>query len=653
MDSAKTLMSDDLSKLPTTTSTYTASTDTNDSEVTAPETTVDVCEQDNSDKEGHGTSQMLDSTHPQLEDTVRELKNKLDEIQKRAEQEKLEREKLEEEVRMSKGDFALPVIYPTMPPREDRYRPGLRRRGYYQNDSSEDEDLEYYNPRMIHSHRKKMIRMFRRELQYLTNEEEMIERLRDERNRLAAEEKEWEHWKNQRRSPSIPAGSVRITSAGREDIIVQPQSENEQTSIQEVIPTPPTSAIPKMNYVEWALFKLCLAKEEKESFAIDVLKGEPVVTFDYMTNTWWSKRNRRTGNSTDKTKERDIPVKARRIQRQQPLEPGQPPLPERIRIHSKHILKILEKIHGDALSSDDGPVVMIRPYRALAYYQEQIQQKFQELKTQFSVETIEEAANNSLSKADGTVTDGTTAVGTNGVLNSNAVEDQKQDILAKEDGEEDQDTTSSTAFQHLQCLVDFMDVEIQAKIRYLGSDRCQKVAFTDIWYLFSPGDEVVGQHRRQAYRVLSVTWTGHKVIPPWRNWDKSSAKSEETPVILNCVYIDFDGKQLGPVAKRVEIPRFDGEKSITSLEVYPLRFAEDRSPSGRDGEEKKTFREKLIARGKMFLDCAGVKHVSSLSSHLSCCGALHDFPSPTSLLIATLIDHRCTTTESHWTRETR
>ena len=149
-----------------------------------------------------------------------------------------------------------------------------------------------------------------------------------------------------------------------------------------------------------------------------------------------------------------------------------------------------------------------------------------------------------------------------------------------------------------------MDTEIQPKIlslsRDAGESLAKTVSFTDIWYLFKLGDEVIEQSRRQAYRVVGMTSVGHKAISPWRNYyDKSEAKSDETPVTLHCVSIDFDGKHLGPVSRLFEIPRFEGEKAVKSLDVYPLWYAED---SGR-------LRETLIARGRIFVDVVGIKHM--------------------------------------------
>lgn len=55
-----------------------------------------------------------------------------------------------------------------------------------------------------------------------------------------------------------------------------------------------------------------------------------------------------------------------------------------------------------------------------------------------------------------------------------------------------------------------MNLEIQTKINYLKEDICKTISFNDLWYLFTPGDEVIDQRIRQAYRVLSVNSTSRE-----------------------------------------------------------------------------------------------------------------------------------------------
>ena len=110
-------------------------------------------------------------------------------------------------------------------------------------------------------------------------------------------------------------------------------------------------------------------------------------------------------------------------------------------------------------------------------------------------------------------------------------------------------------------------------MKYVNSTSCEKILFTDIWYLFKPGEEVATSDIRQAYRVIQVTSPAHRVRPLWYRF-QSSDRSEERCITIECVYIDFDGKRLGPVCKVFEITAFEGEKAVTYLQIYPLRFVQ-------------------------------------------------------------------------------
>jgi len=330
-----------------------------------------------------------------------------------------------------------------------------------------------------------------------------------------------------------------------------------------------SEAKPELNFTaKWEIFKKARTSRDKDCNAIDVLDGEPVLSFDMnaLESIWWSGWADRLGKGDDKARERETSD----ILRKRELTPGLVPLPERIRIHSKHIMSILKQIHGKAIN--DNAVVMVRPFRALVYYKEQILQKYEGLSSKF---------------------EGRDAVAAD------------ESPAAKEGGKNDVGTESFQSFRYLKCLVEFIDKTIEAKMRYLSSNDCHRVAFADIWYLFKPGDEVIGQDRRQAYRVLSITSTGHKFIPPWKTWRSKRAPAlSESSVTLHCVHVDFDGQKLGPVSTKISIFKFDGEKDVTSLPVFPLRFAKD--PNAGESP-KQSFRERLIARGEMFVDVIGMK----------------------------------------------
>lgn len=138
--------------------------------------------------------------------------------------------------------------------------------------------------------------------------------------------------------------------------------------------------------------------------------------------------------------------------------------------------------------------------------------------------------------------------------------------------------TESTGLQDVRCLLEFIDNDVKQKKQFVQSTRCQSVSFGDIWFLFNPGELVIAQDNSQAYKIVKITVMRHKIQPPmkgdlsyWR--DDTKGRFEDNPVRVHCVHIDFDGTWIGPVSQTFSISRFEGEKHVVSLPVYPLRFS--------------------------------------------------------------------------------
>lgn len=357
---------------------------------------------------------------------------------------------------------------------------------------------------------------------------------------------------------------------------------------------------PEVEPMRWEAFVAGRTRRADPRSAIDLLVGDPVVevNMDDLASMWWSKWANYDDHSNSKVEEHataSIP----QSQAQMASITGRAPLPERIRINSKYIMEILEEILDRSLTPRNGTLVMIRPFRTLAYYEDRLRQHLTELEHQLG--------------QDGCATsvDGADSVGTSSVADK--VEDEGDDEVegAYEDEDENGEVAirASASFKHLQCLVEFIDTNIRYKMQYLKSEHCRRIAFTDLWYLFKPGQVVIGRERRQAYRILSISSSGHKAVAPWQRWElRRSPDSSKLPSItLHCVYVDFDGKRLGPVTTKVKIFRFDEEKEVTSLEVYPLSFAEARNAADSSGASKPSIRDELVARGRTFVYVAGIK----------------------------------------------
>ncbi|KAH6608459.1 aaa family atpase [Trichoderma cornu-damae] len=360
----------------------------------------------------------------------------------------------------------------------------------------------------------------------------------------------------------------------------------------------------ELNPMDWNTFKFPRNHDEQQQkthySVIDILIGEPVVTFDGYDNPWFPRRAVQPQESVDNAVAKtEKSISSWRDMVNNP-DPSKQFVPERIRIRSKYIVDILNTIFESKLKAYDGNngVVMVRPFRALVHYDKQIRDKFSEL----GVDRFSQLK----AKFDGL------KIQQNNDKGSNDPEAKTEGV---DDTDEGRGASSLIAYQHLSCLVEFMDRLIQTKISYLSKPGLRTIAFNHIWYLFKPGDEVVDQAQQQVYRVISVSSTGHMVTPPWRSWSRKDGNSQVEYISLHCVYIDFDGKQLGPVTHVFTIEKFDGEKAVTALQAYPIRFAEGpvsgyhsrREGTGEAGEV--AYRNRLIERGKMFVDVASIKHM--------------------------------------------
>ncbi|KAL8397945.1 hypothetical protein RB594_004600 [Gaeumannomyces avenae] len=386
----------------------------------------------------------------------------------------------------------------------------------------------------------------------------------------------------------------------------------------------------QLKRLDWVAFKSFAYVGEDPAYPILILMGEPEVGEEL-------RGSRRLYGFSGQVRKRDIAPDSKPSSS---MLPGQMQLPERARIHSKALIRILETISGRTNLSP--AVVFIRPFKALAYYERALRNWCTALEKKFktapemsaSVPTAVESAANDPPK-DGIAPDapekgpGQVSADVTGSSENPASargeslkeKDEKghdSDSDTDSDSESDEVTKSPMALEHLKCLLSFVDSDISAKKAYLKSPDCRKVFFSDLWHLFRPGVEVTGSNGRQAYRVIHVTSAKHRVAPRWERWYSDLGESKKTPPFrIICVYIDFDGKSLGPVPKVFDFRKFEGEVDITSLEVYPLRFHPAKRVDFTDSEWEKLealpaserHRQRLIRRGAKFLQVAGVKHM--------------------------------------------
>lgn len=306
---------------------------------------------------------------------------------------------------------------------------------------------------------------------------------------------------------------------------------------------------------------------------IQLLVGEPELSFHGIFNNLIQEPDRKLAS-------RSLPPKASANKTL-----GESALPERILIHSPEIMEVLSETCNDSFSGRPG-ATFLRPFKMLALYEQVIRDHAAKLEDSY--------ASNANASSEAELAIPVEAENTSGGDGRELAESEEVSEVLPQD---EADGKSPITLLHMRCLTKLLDDIVCARREYLASSECEKITFSDIWYLFQPGEEVIDQANKQAYRVLRVSMPKHKVIPPYLFVRSSNSEdAKEKPAIIQCLYIDFDGENLGPVTKTFEIPRFDTDKLVKSLPIYPLRMVRE------DG-----YRERLMERGKMLWDVIQVK----------------------------------------------
>ncbi|GAW23158.1 hypothetical protein ANO14919_127080 [Xylariales sp. No.14919] len=327
--------------------------------------------------------------------------------------------------------------------------------------------------------------------------------------------------------------------------------------------------------IEWNEWEARKRSPQEKRYVIDVLIGEPNLSSPFSAPLG----PRNNANTAQYENESAAPKEA--------MIPGEGPLPERIRIHSILLVRLLFYILNPSAppppqATRNVGLIMVRPFKYLTFFQNQIQKWYDV--TQEELKADDNPISESMS---GEPTVATKAPGSQSPSNGQ----NKNYVLSP--------LKSKEACAHLRCLLDFIHAEISSKQKYLEQD-CEKISFVELWHLFKPGTEVVeaGDRHTQCYRVVKVTSPKHRVDSKYSWFFRNKVKGE-TAVAIQCVYVDFDGRFVGPVSKKFDITRYEGLRDIKSLPVYPLRFEDDGNG----------LRQRLINRGRRFLRAMQVGHM--------------------------------------------
>lgn len=280
-------------------------------------------------------------------------------------------------------------------------------------------------------------------------------------------------------------------------------------------------------------------------------------------------------------------------------------VPYRLAINSRYLLEALGQWIGPELSETRN--VLVRPFKYLVFHEQEIRQYRSDLELTYEQADAEAHA-----------------------------EAESEQVRAMTNGDLDsgQETTKEAADRaqrerdEFQCLIEFMDrdmADIFDIKRQIIDKTLTEIAFEHLWQLFRPkhiGYQFKAQDdgsQCQAYQILHVAGsrvcfdTGKKCsFDPVRdrNWESESETEERcrdivrssdheiTSFLIDCFYVDFDGRRAGPRSKRFVVQRYNGTRPIKLLPLYPAFLH----------PKHQQIQQKLLARGRLFPEVAMGAH---------------------------------------------
>ncbi|KAH0490096.1 hypothetical protein TgHK011_001579 [Trichoderma gracile] len=285
---------------------------------------------------------------------------------------------------------------------------------------------------------------------------------------------------------------------------------------------------------------------------------------------------------------------------------------QRVRINSRAVMMYLGRQSAAGKKWNGRPHVFKRPFRYLIHFHDKMKEALAEL---------EESASSAESKP----TDGQPA------QTPNAGKDKERsdsDTLGIDSLFNDSDTLAE-----MRLYVKFMEEQVMPEYqRFQTEDMAlapTKVRWDLLWYLFKPGDLVYVPNLNSGVRArIPVGWDGvfqrlqaefgegpmepasstapskqntrasHTDQMVWRVYRppfkqavldgcscETCAKMESTWSI-SCYHIDYDGQNYRAVGRVIEIPLFEGEREITQLPCYPMRYVKQK--------------DEIMERGRMY-----------------------------------------------------
>ncbi|KAI1267280.1 P-loop containing nucleoside triphosphate hydrolase protein [Xylariaceae sp. FL1019] len=272
---------------------------------------------------------------------------------------------------------------------------------------------------------------------------------------------------------------------------------------------------------------------------------------------------------------------------------------DRVRINSPIILGYLSKVTG-AGPWVGTPHTFLAPFRTLTHFHEQMEQETKNLRATLRHE----------------------------VQPASGAETADDPFAFLRDSELQLMMRSRKAYEELNCYVNFINTRILPHFNMYSKEtlsRPSRIRYRDLPSMFRVGELVVepgviskADKRNSRLRVAEPKlWRLCYVsedTPDWAvdNLDVPGGKlrgqmgvnAESTH--LRLYYIDFDGYRYTAVRSDASIKSFDGEKEITKLPFYPLRFHKDSQRLLKELQERGQRFHEITSAGNTTLTYQGL-----------------------------------------------
>jgi hypothetical protein len=145
---------------------------------------------------------------------------------------------------------------------------------------------------------------------------------------------------------------------------------------------------------------------------------------------------------------------------------------------------------------------------------------------------------------------------------------------------------NSECDSHIDALVDYLNSQTDIRLKEAEerwSKRHPTTTFGSFWILMKSGSDVYAREHGQLNAYVIESMLGGP---------KKDGRAD--PYTFQVWNLQFNGSVVTRTMKSITIPIFDGERDITSLPLFPIRFHQD-DPG------QQPLREQLIERGKKYM----------------------------------------------------